>query len=161
MVHLHEREAMTATKATPAFVSDYQRMWDLVRQMRAELLDQRLITLEEYALLASAETQDKPGQGSPAPRRLENYDELRARFERQGQLAEGWRTWLQSVFLGGGNCVLSDEALKKAVAEKVDADVVEAFRAGWDALAKAQTADGTALNVDDALRERYPLREKR
>ena len=62
----------------------HQRCWDLLRQMRSELLDQNLISRNEYAWLASeapyATGGDSsiPGQGSPAPRRLEDYDHLRA-----------------------------------------------------------------------------------
>lgn len=63
--------------------TDFQRMWDLVRQQRGELLDAGLITLDEYAVLAAAEAHEiGPGRGSPAPRRLESYDEV------GGQLVE-------------------------------------------------------------------------
>ena len=62
----------------PAFATDYQRMWDLCRHQRAELLDANLITREEFSSLLSDETASKPGQGSPSARRLEIYDELRA-----------------------------------------------------------------------------------
>lgn len=68
------------TNAAPAFASDYQRMWDLVRYTRATLLDDGLITLAEYTELCSAETRTTPNTGSPAPRRLESYDEVRGRM---------------------------------------------------------------------------------
>lgn len=58
----------------------HQRAWDLLRQMRGHLADENLISLEEYAwLAANAPGADAgPGNGSPAPRRLESYDEMRA-----------------------------------------------------------------------------------
>lgn len=67
----------------PCYLStDYQRIWDLVRAQRGELLDAGLITRREYAALLADETADKPGTGSPSPRRLESYDELRAENQR-------------------------------------------------------------------------------
>lgn len=64
----------------PAFACDYQRLWDLVRHQRSELLDAELITRDEYVALLADETKDRQAQGSPSPRRLESYDELRARL---------------------------------------------------------------------------------
>jgi hypothetical protein len=64
-------------KAKPAFLTDYQRMWDLVRYKRSALHDAGLITDTEFALLVSAED----GGGSPSPRRLETYDALRRQVE--------------------------------------------------------------------------------
>ena len=52
----------------PAFLTDYQRMWDLVRHQRAELLDAGLITQDEYAQLLMTETEKTPNRGSPSPR---------------------------------------------------------------------------------------------
>lgn len=68
----------------PAYLSrDYQRLWDLVRSQRANLLDGELITHEEYAQLAGEETDTMgPGCGSPSARRLESYDEMRAELTR-------------------------------------------------------------------------------
>lgn len=53
------------------------RLFDLVRFMRAELHEANLITDEEYAWLCM-EAPLTQGVGSPSPRRLEDYDELRA-----------------------------------------------------------------------------------
>ena len=61
-------------------ISD-ERLWDLVRYQRGELLDAGLITLKEYTDLVSYETADKAGQGSPSPRRLESYDAMRKRLD--------------------------------------------------------------------------------
>lgn len=70
----------------PAYLSrDHQRIWDLVRYARGHLLDMNLITRQEYSVLLGEETRDAPNTGSPSPRRLESYDEIRA------QLAEAQR----------------------------------------------------------------------
>ena len=53
------------------------RLFDLVRYMRFELHEAELITDEEYAWIC-AEAPMAKGQGSPSPRRLEDYDEIRA-----------------------------------------------------------------------------------
>jgi hypothetical protein len=61
----------------------HQRAWDLLRQMRSNLLDENLISQAEYAWLAAeAPGADAgAGNGSPAPRRLETYDEHAARLK--------------------------------------------------------------------------------
>lgn len=56
------------------------RLFDLVRYMRAELHKADLITDSEYGWLCS-EASLATGAGSPSPRRLENYDELRRRLD--------------------------------------------------------------------------------
>lgn len=53
------------------------RLFDLVRFMRSELHDANLITDQEYGWLC-AEAPMAKGQGSPSPRRLEDYDEVKA-----------------------------------------------------------------------------------
>ena len=58
------------------------RLFDLVRYMRAELHDADLITDAEYAwLTAEADNAKTPLGGSPSPRRLEDYDEIKARLD--------------------------------------------------------------------------------
>jgi len=57
------------------------RLFDLVRYMRSELHEAELITEQEYGWLC-AEAPMAKGQGSPSPRRLEDYDEIRARMKR-------------------------------------------------------------------------------
>jgi len=54
------------------------RLFDLVRYMRSELHEAELITDAEYAWIC-AEAPMAKGQGSPSPRRLEDYDEVKAR----------------------------------------------------------------------------------
>ena len=57
------------------------RLFDLVRYMRAELHEAELITLSEYVWLCD-ECNLNNGGGSPSPRRLEDYDELRAKLDK-------------------------------------------------------------------------------
>jgi hypothetical protein len=57
------------------------RLFDLVRYMRSELHEADLITDQEYGWLC-AEAPMAKGQGSPSPRRLEDYDEIRAKTKR-------------------------------------------------------------------------------
>jgi hypothetical protein len=57
------------------------RLFDLVRYMRSELHEADLITDQEYCWLCAEATMAK-GQGSPSPRRLEDYDEIRAKMKR-------------------------------------------------------------------------------
>lgn len=69
-------------KSKPAFLTDFQRMWDLVRHQRSALYEAGLLTAEEYALLVGSEDTSPHGQGSPSPRRLESYDAIRAELQR-------------------------------------------------------------------------------
>lgn len=58
------------------------RLFDLVRQMRAELHEDDLITDEEYFwLCGGCEMATSPEGGSPSPRRLEDYDVLSEKLE--------------------------------------------------------------------------------
>lgn len=52
------------------------RLFDLVRYCRGQLHEDGLITELEYAWL-TADADLAKGAGSPSPRRLEEYDELR------------------------------------------------------------------------------------
>jgi len=64
----------------------HQRVWDLLRQQRHDLMDAELISRQEYAFLAGEAPYmtdgdpDQPGQGSPAVLRLERYDQQDARL---------------------------------------------------------------------------------
>lgn len=58
------------------------RLFDLVRYMRSELHQQDLISDEEYYWLSSqAPMANSLEGGSPSPRRLEDYDELRDKIK--------------------------------------------------------------------------------
>lgn len=65
------------------------RLFDLVRYMRSELHEAGLITDEEYAWLSGGSGMAQ-GQGSPSPRRLEDYDEVIARVKAL-EADKGWR----------------------------------------------------------------------
>ncbi len=56
------------------------RLFDLVRYQRSELFEAELITEEEYSWLLSESPLAK-GSGSPSPRRLESYDQIRAKLK--------------------------------------------------------------------------------
>lgn len=60
-------------------INTHVRLFDLVRFMRSELARANLITEEEYAWLCF-ESPMARGEGSPSPRRLEDYDDLRAQL---------------------------------------------------------------------------------
>lgn len=62
---------MNMTTQTPKWITE-TRLFDLVRYCRGELHEAGLITDQEYADLVTA--------GSESARRLENYDELRAKI---------------------------------------------------------------------------------
>lgn len=66
------------------------RQFDLVRYMRSQLHEAELISDEEYAWLCSeAPLATAPEGGSPSPRRLESYDDMRKRIaELEAQLKE-------------------------------------------------------------------------
>lgn len=58
------------------------RLFDLVRQMRAPLHEDDLITDEEYFwLCGGCEMANSPEGGSPSPRRLEDYDVLSEKLQ--------------------------------------------------------------------------------
>lgn len=65
----------------------HQRVFDLLRQLRSELLRDNLISREEYGWLAAEAAYfevgdpDRPGQGSLGPRRLETYDDHENRMK--------------------------------------------------------------------------------
>lgn len=63
-------------------INTHARLFDLVRFMGSELHQADLITDEEYAWLCREAPMAK-GPGSPSPRRLEDYDDLRAKMSTQ------------------------------------------------------------------------------
>ena len=75
-------------KEKPETIND--RLFDLCRYQRSELLEAELITYEEYNFLMH----DCPlaqGSGSPSPRRLESYDKIRDELTAaRAEIAE-WR----------------------------------------------------------------------
>jgi hypothetical protein len=69
----------------PSDINTHVRLFDLVRQSRATLHEDELITDSEYAWLCGNAPMAQ-GQGSPSPRRLEDYDEIRARMDRMEEV---------------------------------------------------------------------------
>lgn len=66
----------------PVHINSNVRLFDLVRYMRKELHEAELITDEEYSwLLSVAEFASCEEGGSPSPRRLEDYDDLRKKLQ--------------------------------------------------------------------------------
>jgi hypothetical protein len=75
----HERDVGELRAKQP--INSHRRLFDLVRFMRSELHEADLIDADEYAWLCSHEfKEDKGKPGSPSPRRLEDYDDLRTRL---------------------------------------------------------------------------------
>jgi hypothetical protein len=100
-------------------INTHQRLFDLVRYMRSELHEAELITDEEYAWLA-AEAPMAKGSGSPSPRRLEDYDDVRANLakadSRIARLEEEIGS-LRAIFpkiceaIGNGSCCSHDSSI--------------------------------------------------
>lgn len=85
-------------------INTHVRLFDLVRYMRSELHQAELITDEEYSwLCAESELATAPEGGSPSPRRLEDYDDLRKKLtEKDAQivaLREAVEPFLEVVFV--------------------------------------------------------------
>jgi chromosome segregation ATPase len=133
-------------KAKPTFLTDYQRMWDLVRHQRAALVDAGLITALEYALLVSHESTVTNAAGSPSPRRLESYDELRAKLAEveaeRDQLRHSWGAAARTVraLREELECGSDEESLPK----------LQAFLATLTA--ERKRAERAEQERDDALR---------
>lgn len=82
------------TSAPKSPINTHVRLFDLVRYARATLHEDGLITDGEYAWLSGAELAQGPG--SPSPRRLEDYDDLRAELEKlKVELATRWTKEVQ------------------------------------------------------------------
>ncbi len=82
-------EAKVAELEAKQPINTHVRLFDLVRQQRAELHEAELITDEEYAWLSGGAplATCKKG-GSPSPRRLEDYDDLQDQLFAARQEAE-------------------------------------------------------------------------
>ena len=107
----------------PVHINSNVRLFDLVRFMRSELHQAELITDEEYSwLCAEAELATAPEGGSPSPRRLEDYDDLRkqlsdlARWKREALEVESWWQKIDAAIRVHPDAVLgrsvADEALR-------------------------------------------------
>lgn len=143
---------------------EHERMWDLIRHQRAELLAARLITDEEYARLA---------EDHAAVERLENYDkaieeierrswltECRAFAERIGELVlaaskvgETPERIVELILFLAHNSRPLEEAIRKAKVE--EAKVWEGrFREYWS------PAGSPGLRISEWMRDRIASLEK-
>jgi hypothetical protein len=77
-------------------INTSKRLFDLVRIMRSELHQADLIDDDEYAWLCQYTFPDDPKEGSPSPRRLEDYDELRRKLVASQQELEGLKKYIEN-----------------------------------------------------------------
>lgn len=109
-------------------INTHIRLRDLVRYARAELHQSDLITDQEYADLCIGTNADRKFSGSPSPRRLEDYDDMRkelACLRSQLTLAEGAAHRHEKA--------LKEIAAQKSISEMTAHDYEEAdFELGYD-----------------------------
>ncbi len=76
-----DEKARAEARVKECKINTNVRLFDLVRHMRLELHRENLITDDEYSWLCSEAGMSKDTKGgSPSPRRLEDYDALRAQL---------------------------------------------------------------------------------
>jgi hypothetical protein len=144
-------------KAKPTFLTDYQRMWDLVRHQRAALVDAGLITALEYALLVSHESTVTNAAGSPSPRRLESYDELRAKLaeveaERDEARDGGARLHSRMVALEATLTAERERADRaERVIERLDSELSKPFMEFAALLTRAEAAEAENARLRAAI----------
>lgn len=100
------------------------RLFDLVRFMRSELHEADLITDEEYGWLCHGCDMAK-GSGSPSPRRLEDYDEVRAKMKRMESALKSIVTHDGPGFPHGTCAKIATEALDSENAKSAGTDASE------------------------------------
>ena len=105
-----------AEEAWNAALAEKQRLMDLVRHQRGELLEEGLITADEFAALVA------DSEGGARVARLEGYDALRAENQR---LAEALRTLGHDYDTRGGaiNALSTWRDEWKERAEKAEAEL--------------------------------------
>jgi hypothetical protein len=125
----------------------HKRMFDMVRYMRAELHEANLITDAEYGWLVGEAPLAK-GQGSPSPRRLEDYDELNERLQRYEKELADLRVALEAI-----------HATKRGSLLEMAQDLGESLSACYAAIAADVTKLITNDIVDQALGNQPQTRE--
>ena len=95
------------------------RLFDLVRYMRSELHKAELITDDEYFWLC-AEAPMAKGDGSPSPRRLEDYDEIRAKMKRMEGALKSIKAHDGPGFPHGTCANIASDALASENTERAD-----------------------------------------
>lgn len=100
----------TPVKVTAASaINTHVRLFDLVRYMRQELHAADLINDEEYSWLCLESDMARSSKGgSPSPRRLEDYDELRKRSDLAFAACRSIRFATEQAVRHGGDYSLND-----------------------------------------------------
>lgn len=120
-----------------------KRLFDLVRFQRSELLEAGLITEDEYLYILSDAPLAKGG-GSPSPRRLEDYDQVKASYMEALELCE--RSKNTAVNKWVARLKVAEDALKEIAAQKLpdemDEHVAEGadYEGGYEAIVKIARA---------------------
>ena len=115
-----EAEVAELKKKQP--INTHVRLFDLVRFMRAELHEQNLITDEEYSwLCAGSPMAISPRGGSPSPRRLEDYDDLRAELAAERKALAEERGKVRALIYAGQMALESDDNIKQATDAQLEA----------------------------------------
>ncbi len=89
----------------PVHINSNVRLFDLVRHQRGELHQAELISDEEYSwLCAGSELATAPEGGSPSPRRLEDYDDMRKKMDEAARtlraiVQEASKQWIATAGL--------------------------------------------------------------
>ncbi len=123
-----------------------KRLFDLVRYQRSELLEAGLITDDEY-LYILADAPLAQGAGSPSPRRLEDYDQVKASYMEALELFE--RSKNTAVNKWVARLKVAEDALKEIAAQKLademDDHTAEGadYEGGYEAIVRIAR---TALN---------------
>lgn len=124
-------------------INTNRRLFDLVRFMRSELHEADLISDEEYSWLLSEAPMAK-GSGSPSPRRLEDYDQVKASYMESLELCE--RSKNTAVNKWVARLKVAEDALKEIATQKLvdemdDHSAEHAdYKGGYEAIVKIARA---------------------
>ena len=97
-----------------------KRLFDLVRFQRSELLEAGLITEDEYLYILSDAPLAKGG-GSPSPRRLEDYDQVKASYMEALELCE--RSKNTAVNKWVARLKVAEDALKEIARQRLSSEM--------------------------------------
>ena len=96
------------------------RLFDLVRFMRSELHEAELITTDEYSWLLSEAPMAK-GSGSPSPRRLEDYDRVKASYMEALDICEKSKNTAVNKWVG--RLQIAEDALREIAKQNLRAEM--------------------------------------
>lgn len=124
-----------------------KRLFDLVRYQRSELLEAGLITEDEYLYILSDAPLAKGG-GSPSPRRLEDYDQVKASYMEALELCE--RSKNTAVNKWVARLKVAEDALKEIAKQKILDEVEDPvccdFEEGYTACVEIARAALNSVN---------------